>query len=160
MKNIFLILFISFGLSATCQKTSGLASACHEGKEGRCTGSAYCSACKNCSRCAHCSAGGSCGVCSSSTDSYYTAPKLKRKKAAKVAAIRPENKNSRFASGEMLSITIDEVNLRSGPGTKYVVIRKLDAGEEVQVIRQSGEWVLIQIKDEDVHGFVHSKYLQ
>lgn len=40
---------------------------------GKCTGSANCSACSNCSRCGHCKSGGTCGVCNSgsSKQSFY-----------------------------------------------------------------------------------------
>ena len=77
MKSNLLLLFMFFSLTCLSQTLSKktIASSCHDG-EGRCTGSAYCSACKNCSRCAHCSSGGSCGVCSSNVNYETTTIKL------------------------------------------------------------------------------------
>lgn len=49
------------------------------------------------------------------------------------------------AWAEMASITEDDINMRSGPGTQHEVLWKIGSGFPVEVIKSSGEWV--QVKD-------------
>ena len=45
---------------------------------------------------------------------------------------------------KMVSINGDNVNMRSGAGTKYRVIWKLGSGFPLKVLRRSGSWLRVQ----------------
>jgi SH3-like domain-containing protein len=49
------------------------------------------------------------------------------------------------ALAEMVAITEDDINMRSGPGTQHEAQWKIGAGFPVEVIKSSGEW--LQVKD-------------
>lgn len=66
----FILLFLLTSFIGYSQNPIAAASCCEEDSnmktilsEGRCSGDAYCTACKSCTYCAHCTSGGSCGVC-------------------------------------------------------------------------------------------------
>jgi hypothetical protein len=40
-------------------------------------------------------------------------------------------------------ITGNNVNIRSGPGTQYRLVAKLNRGDGVRAVRRSGNWVLL-----------------
>ncbi|MFC7394700.1 N-acetylmuramoyl-L-alanine amidase [Scopulibacillus cellulosilyticus] len=44
-------------------------------------------------------------------------------------------------------INKDNVNIRLGPGTDYGVAAKRDAGEKLDVLDQSGQWLKVQLQD-------------
>ncbi len=48
------------------------------------------------------------------------------------------------AIAEMVSISGNNVNMRSGGGKKYRVIWKLDSGFPLKVLRRSGSWIRVQ----------------
>ena len=55
---------------------------------------------------------------------------------------------------EMLSISGDDVNMRSGPGTNYRVMWELGKGFPLQVLKRSGKWY--RVRDfEGTIGWVH-----
>lgn len=133
-----------------------IASSCHDG-EGRCTGSAYCSACKNCSRCAHCSSGGSCGVCSSNANYETTTTNNKKTKYYK----SPVSKSVViYYHEDQVLITIQNVNLRSGPSTEYEILKSLSKGTLVFFKEKKGDWALVKVMDTDRMGYVNLKYLK
>ena len=159
MKTSLLMFLFFFSLACLSQTTSKkmIASSCHDG-EGRCTGSAYCSACKNCSRCAHCSNGGSCGVCSSNV-SYETTKKKKSKTTSKNFR-SSEIKSNNYYNEDQLLITTQNVNLRSGPSTDYEIIQALPKSMVVFFKERNGEWALVRVMATDRVGYVSLKYLK
>jgi SH3-like domain-containing protein len=62
--------------------------------------------------------------------------------------------NISSAMAEMLSITGNDINMRSGPGKKYKVIWKLGDGFPLKVMKRSGKWVRVQ-DFEGTIGWVH-----
>jgi len=58
------------------------------------------------------------------------------------------------AASQMVSISGDDVNMRSGAGKKYKVIWKLGSGFPLKVLRRSGSWVRVQ-DFEGTIGWVH-----
>ena len=60
------------------------------------------------------------------------------------------------AIAEMVSIAGDNVNMRSGAGTKYRVIWKLGSGFPLKVLRRSGNWIRVQ-DFEGTIGWVNKK---
>jgi hypothetical protein len=128
--------------------------------EGRCTGSAYCSACSNCSRCAHCSNGGSCGVCSSSSsNSSYTSPKTKRKTKTSTYYYEPVQEIKVYYENESITIYSETINLREKPTAKSIILEKLNYGDTVVFIEKTGEWSKIKVEETGTIGFVFSKLL-
>ncbi len=60
-------------------------------------------------------------------------------------------------SEEVKYITIDNLNVRTGPSTKYASISNLSKDSKVQIAYQVGSWTVI--KSESTVGFVSSSYL-
>ena len=52
-------------------------------------------------------------------------------------------------------VTASSLNVRSGPGTNFGVLRKVYKGNEVQAGERRGDWVRI-----DSDGWVHGAYLR
>lgn len=131
--------------------------------EGRCTGSAYCSACSNCSRCAHCSNGGTCGVCSpTSSNSYYNnTPKTRKryKTTTSTHYYEPVEETRVYYENESISIYSETINLREKPNTKSIILEKLSYGDTVIFIEKTGEWSKIKVEETGTIGFVFSKLL-
>ncbi|WP_456385012.1 SH3 domain-containing protein [Desulfolithobacter sp.] len=60
------------------------------------------------------------------------------------------------AIAEMVSISGDNVNMRSGPGTRYRVLWILGEGFPLKVLKRSGNW--LRVKDfEGTIGWVNKK---
>jgi SH3-like domain-containing protein len=56
----------------------------------------------------------------------------------------------------MVSIAADEVNIRSGPGTRYEVLWQFFEGYPLLVLKTKGDW--LQIRDfEGDEGWVHER---
>lgn len=127
---------------------------------GRCTGSAYCTACKNCSRCAHCSNGGSCGVCSGSSNNFYS----NEKKAKKTSSTNYSNKayttKKYYYKDEVIVIYNDFVNLREKPSTSSKILEKLSFGDKVFFIEETGDWIKVKVKESENIGYLYSKILK
>ena len=51
----------------------------------------------------------------------------------------------------------EPVNMRTGPGTQYDVIRELQTGEQVEYLTRAGKWA--KVKSGDTEGYVFAKYL-
>ena len=60
---------------------------------------------------------------------------------------------------EMVSIVGDNVNMRSGAGTKYKVLWKLGSGFPLKVLRRSGSWLRVQ-DFEGTIGWVNKKVVK
>ncbi len=60
------------------------------------------------------------------------------------------------AAAEMVAVANDNVNLRSGPGTKYKVTWKLGSGFPLKVLKRKGEWLRVQ-DFEGTIGWINSK---
>jgi len=59
----------------------------------------------------------------------------------------------------MLAIAGDDINMRSGPGTGYETLWKLDAGFPLELISTKGDW--LKVRDfEGSSGWVHKKTTQ
>ncbi len=60
------------------------------------------------------------------------------------------------AMAEMVAVANDNVNLRSGPGTRYKVTWKLGSGFPLKVLKRKGEW--LRVKDfEGTIGWINAK---
>lgn len=58
------------------------------------------------------------------------------------------------ALAEMVSIKGDDINMRSGPGTKYKVLWKLGSGFPLKVLRKKGRWYRVQDFEGSI-GWIH-----
>lgn len=54
-------------------------------------------------------------------------------------------------------VTASKLNVRKGMGTNYEVLYKLDKGDRVDIIAESGDWT--EIKTTQGQGFVSGKYI-
>ncbi len=52
-----------------------------------------------------------------------------------------------------------EINLRSGPGAEYRIIRMLESGQKIEVLENKDNWSRVQVPD-GPEGWVFSRYLQ
>lgn len=175
-----LILILVIGITTTefsyGQKSELIASCCVS-KEGRCTGSSYCTACRNCSRCRHCSGGGSCGVCSGgyrstarTNKSYnYKRSNTHNKSYSTRSSKQITNKSSTVNSYsndvssayylKSLWVNAQSLNLRNGPGASYTVIERLKKGQKLTFLKMIGNWVKVKVKSTMTIGYVHYKYV-
>ena len=64
--------------------------------------------------------------------------------------------NTTFAA-EYRTITADNVNFRSGPSTSYSSLGKLNEGDKVEYISESGSW--IKVKYNGTTGYVYGSYV-
>jgi SH3-like domain-containing protein len=63
------------------------------------------------------------------------------------------------AAAEMVSITGEDINMRSGPGVENEVVWTIGSGFPVEIVSSKGEW--LQVKDfEGSTGWVHKKTTQ
>jgi len=51
------------------------------------------------------------------------------------------------------------LNLRSGPGTRFAILRPMFTGEWVQVLERSGNWVRVRHDASGEIGWAHGRYL-
>jgi hypothetical protein len=58
------------------------------------------------------------------------------------------------ATGDVLRVTGDDVNVRSGPGLDHDVIRQLDRDQHVTELERAGEWVRAEIAS-GAEGWIH-----
>lgn len=56
-------------------------------------------------------------------------------------------------------VTSSSLNMRTGPGTNFAIIRTLTLGTEFTVIKKEGDWLQIRLKD-GKEGWVHSGYVK
>lgn len=174
------IILISIFLIKNKQQTIALEKAiknspvlgCYVDINARCTGAAYCKACKNCSSCKYCSNGGSCGICSGG----YKAPRKKRKtityyktkKSTKrniydgrtnnVLTTREQLKEEPLYS-KVLLVNKENLSLRSGESITNYEIQKLRKGEKLFLLAMHGEWIKVKVKRTETIGFVYYKHV-
>lgn len=60
------------------------------------------------------------------------------------------------AQAQMVSIAREEVNMRSGPGTRYPVIWELGRGFPLKIIERKGKWIRVKDFEGDT-GWVFRK---
>lgn len=171
----FIILTFSLLLLNACFKAND-----HVGHDGRCTGSAYCSACTNCSRCGHCGSGGTCGVCGGgspgsnpssgsasgkgrygkrkSSNDYYSVLKTESR-TGRVAATDEANIHTgtanRYLTGVVAAITIYEK-----PAFKSNVVAIVTRNAKIIQLSRKGEWYKVQVESSGKKGYVYYKNLK
>jgi len=146
---------------------------------GRCSGSAYCGACTTCNYCVHCNSGGACGVCSGGTSNrtnYY--PSNQGSRSTERTTYRnsgitknrispsPAVKSSRFYPSQPVTVAVEKLNIRQGPGTNYAIMASLTAGDEVTILNTDFDpWIFIEAEvliddvNWEINGYVYGKYL-
>lgn len=164
---ILLFSLLSLFFSVSCFKAND-----NIGHDGRCTGSAYCSACTSCSRCGHCGSGGTCGVCAggSTKKSIYKIPSSNKKKSdnsKKSTSSKPNNSTTKKSSSEKpynntysyenYYAAQQIVNIYKGPGFKFEVIEKIKQGSQVTEISKTGNWLKVIVKKTGTEGYVYFK---
>ena len=166
MKKSLLILVFLF--SATLCFSQDIASCCTSPKdEGRCTGSAYCTACKNCSRCAHCGSGGTCGVCATVAEPEEPKKPRTRNKNSPSSGQTGNKARPNTAQNDGTAINapaqfeaIADVNLRSGPGENFRIVDKIPKGAKLVKLSQRGAWSKVRVISSNKTGYVLSKYIR
>lgn len=184
--NRFLFVLFSFTILSTntsIAQTNKLIASCCEGKEGRCTGSSYCTACKNCSSCKYCNSGGSCGVCTGGSRRTTTPKSYKSNSTNRSSSSYSRygstnsyssNKSNGFYSSEIYDLPNDvyseyylktlivnakTLNLRKGPGANYEILEKLNKNQELVFLAMTGDWVKVKVKSTNTIGFVNYQYV-
>lgn len=56
-------------------------------------------------------------------------------------------------------VTNAYLNMRSGPGTNYGIIRRLEEDQLLTFLAMTGSWVKVRIKGGETVGFVHYQYV-
>lgn len=65
-----------------------------------------------------------------------------------------------MAKGDTLTVTGDNVNLRSGPSTDAAVLTTLSRGDQVSEVSRNGDWVeVVTITDNPQGGFLSGQFL-
>ncbi|WP_415324605.1 SH3 domain-containing protein [Chryseobacterium sp. MMS23-Vi53] len=164
----FIILTFSLFLLNSCFKAND-----NVGHDGRCTGSAYCTACSNCSRCGHCSGGGTCGVCSggsSRRNSSETSPK--KSKTRKHKSSESESyRSSKSKSNKPPKVFIDEVNVNiNSPrylagnslisiyekaSLKSKILTTVPKNTKLVQLSKQGPWIKVQLPKSKKIGYVY-----
>ncbi|MGX9963668.1 N-acetylmuramoyl-L-alanine amidase [Roseomonas sp. F4] len=77
---------------------------------------------------------------------------------------RFQNLRSALAANDLGAFEVasrDTLNLRGGPGTGFAVLRKLPPGTMLRVLREDGDWRLVDLQGDAVpDGFVHGAFLR
>lgn len=169
MKKLIPVIILTFSvfLLHSCVKAND-----NLGHDGRCTGSANCTACSNCSRCGHCGSGGTCGVCSGSysgrssssgssykkskpkkhkTSSSHASSKNNYSKAPKVELNVNVNSNNRYIAG------INATTIYEKPSFKSKVVAIVSKNAKLIQLSKEGHWFRIQVKSSDKKGYVYYK---
>jgi hypothetical protein len=165
----FIILTFNLFLLNSCVKAND-----NIGHDGRCTGSAYCTACSNCSRCGHCSGGGTCGVCGGgSSGKSSSSESSSRKSKSKKHKTSDSYKSSRNKSNKPPKVFIDEVNVNvnspryiAGVSTTYIyekpsfkskVIENVAKNTKLIQLSKKDSWYKVQVKKGGKVGYVYYK---
>ena len=169
----FIILTFNIFILNSCVKAND-----NIGHDGRCTGSAFCTACKNCSRCGHCSGGGTCGVCSGGSPerSSFSESSSKRSKSKKHKTSE-SHKSPKIKSNKPPKVFIDEVNVNVNSNNRYIagisttniyekpsfkskVIKKVAKNTKLIQLSKKDSWYKVQIKKGGQTGFVYYKEIK
>lgn len=173
MKKLIPFIIIAFGsfLLNSCFKAND-----NIGHEGRCTGSANCTACSSCSRCGHCSSGGTCGVCGGGSSESYSSGRssTKKRKAKKHKVIDSYTfTSSKTKSNKPQKIIIDEVNvdlssnryitgiattnIYEKPSLSSKVVIRVYKNEKLIPFSKEGSWYKVKVKSSGKKGYVFYK---
>ncbi|MEM8909312.1 MAG: SH3 domain-containing protein [Bacteroidota bacterium] len=101
----------------------------------RCTGSAYCNACTTCNYCKHCNNGGTCGVC---TRMYGGAHHRQNQGRGSRKSTHPPFEEEVVVQN--IHTVTKKTSLRRGAHSKSSVLRRLAAGEKVNVLDDTGKY--------------------
>jgi hypothetical protein len=165
----FIILTFSLFLLNSCFKAND-----NIEHDGRCTGSAYCSACKNCSRCGHCSGGGTCGVCSGDSSGRNSPSGSSSKKSKPKKHKTSETyKSSKTKSNKPPKVFIDEVNVNINspryiagiattniyekPSIKSKIITVVAKNTKLIQLSKKDSWYKVKVKSTGKTGYVFYK---
>ncbi len=153
----------------------------NNGHNGRCTGSAYCSACSNCSRCGHCGAGGTCGVCSgsssgrSSSSSGYSSHKKKKRSYSesdfsnsnsslgfysstrKKTPIYHYETNASLIEENFLYVIYKTVNIRIGAGKDFPIVETVKKNSKLIFLYEKADWYKVRVYDSGNEGYVYKE---
>jgi uncharacterized protein YgiM (DUF1202 family) len=80
------------------------------------------------------------------------------KKIVVMSSIALFTATSAFAAN-YLSVTTDNANVRTGPGTKYPVAMELFQGYPLKVLKKQGEWYKISDYEKDT-GWIHNSIVK
>lgn len=135
-------------------------------EKATCTGSASCRACKNCGYCGHCAKrGGSCGVCSRGRRTTTRSQSLARLPAARSSEeTTPNDRVADQPSSEYYLKTLvvkntTSLNLRTGPGSGYDIIRRLRHSDRMTLLAIQNGWVKVRLAEGNLIGYVSSNYV-
>lgn len=67
--------------------------------------------------------------------------------------------SSSALAASYLSVTTDNANVRTGPGTKYPVAMELFKGYPLKVLKQKGEWYKVTDYEKD-SGWIHDSIVK
>ena len=180
--SLLLLIIISsvYSIESYAQATKLVAS--HENHNGRrCTGAADCRACSDCSRCKYCNNGGSCGVCSGGSGTIKQAvnalfggfttgetiqrtstedPLNQNAKAMSQAmmsntAAADNNKYENQYATRILTVNLQRIDLRSGPGTHFPIIEELTKNQKVVFLKAEGAWVKVRVRKTKSIGYLN-----
>ncbi len=93
-------------------------------------------------------------------DSYYTCSGVfyKQIPSGYVVVSQPVRQiNPDIAIGQELQVTVDLLNVRSGPGLNYEPVCQIRKDEVVRVEALSSNWCLVRLKDKTT-GWIKSAY--
>lgn len=51
------------------------------------------------------------------------------------------------------------LNLRKGPSTNYMILKRLNKYQKLVFLAMKGDWVKVRVKSNSIIGFVHYKYI-
>ncbi|WBV59209.1 SH3 domain-containing protein [Chryseobacterium camelliae] len=162
----FIILTFSLFLLNSCFKAND-----NVGHDGRCTGSAYCTACSNCSRCGHCSSGGTCGVCGGGSGSNSSSGSSAKRSKSKKNKSSDSYKASKTKSNKPPKVFIDKVNVNVNsnryiagisttniyekPSFKSKIIAIVPKNTKLIQVSKQNSWY--KVKKDGKMGYVHYK---
>jgi Bacterial SH3 domain len=63
------------------------------------------------------------------------------------------------APGDALLVTGSNVNVRAGPGTDAGILTRVGVREPAIEMRREGQWVEVELPDQDVLGWIHGSLL-
>jgi len=65
----------------------------------------------------------------------------------------------RFIPDNYGVVTAKQVNLRAGPGEKFSILGKIDAGVNVRILKEAGEWYKIE-PPEGSYGWISTQFIR
>lgn len=160
----FIIIIFSAFILNSCFKAND-----NVGHDGRCTGSAYCSACSNCSRCGHCGGGGTCGKCtgkSSGSNSSSGSSSKKRKsekhktsksKSTKPPKVRIDRVNININSNNRYFAGVAGVSIYERPSEKSKILINVTRNDRLIKLQEMKDWYRVKVESSGKTGYVKRK---